>query len=173
MTSEDDTHEENVIRRMLSRAKSQNYSSMNRLRSSKPTYQRVIVDGDEGDKDALKCAELLSSIILTRDRYKDIDKGTEEDDITDLSVEGELALSQTDGVFSFTGMKTRGVISSKVKVSINGAPLTKAVPAWSPGATARLAQDCARRRTAPQSRHRRHGRRQKQVRRRTHSYLAF
>ena len=109
MTSEDDTHEENVIRRMLSRAKSQNYSSMNRLRSSKPTYQRVIVDGDEGDKDALKCAELLSSIILTRDRYKDIDKGTEEDDITDLSVEGELALSQTDGVFSFTGMKTRGV----------------------------------------------------------------
>ncbi|KAG5470661.1 hypothetical protein LSCM1_01907 [Leishmania martiniquensis] len=53
-----------------------------------PTYHRIMIDGDEGDKDYLKCAGILAHIIQTRQLYKDIDHGQLEVPLTAEELEG-------------------------------------------------------------------------------------
>ena len=52
-----------------------------------PTYYRIMIDGDEGDKDYVKCAGIIASIIQARQTYKDIDKGQLEAPLTAEEVE--------------------------------------------------------------------------------------
>ncbi|KAG5496317.1 hypothetical protein JKF63_02619 [Porcisia hertigi] len=40
-----------------------------------PTYHRIMIDGDEGDKDYLKCVGVIANIIQARQAYKNIDQG--------------------------------------------------------------------------------------------------
>jgi AMP deaminase len=52
-----------------------------------PTYHRIMIDGDEGDKDYLKCVAIIANIIQTRQTYKDVDKGQQESPLTAEEVE--------------------------------------------------------------------------------------
>ncbi|KPI90089.1 AMP deaminase putative adenosine monophosphate deaminase-like protein [Leptomonas seymouri] len=52
-----------------------------------PTYHRIMIDGDEGDKDYLTCVGIIANIIQARQTYKDIDKGQRETPLTVQEVE--------------------------------------------------------------------------------------
>ncbi|RNC57042.1 AMP deaminase [Trypanosoma cruzi] len=41
-------------------------------------FYNVSIDGDDGDRDFLKCAEMIANIILSRQSYKSFDKGEME-----------------------------------------------------------------------------------------------
>ena len=103
----------NVIRRMLHRARSNLGSSL--LRNSdegtsvgSTTYQRVIVEGDDGDKDFRKCCgPLLAPVINLRSKFKASDKG--EDDALEGDVvvgDADGFVTMVDGVYLFEGQKT-------------------------------------------------------------------
>ncbi|GET91598.1 adenosine monophosphate deaminase, putative [Leishmania tarentolae] len=47
-----------------------------------PTYHRIMIDGDEGDKDYLKCVGIMAQIIRSRQTYKDTDQGQLEVPLT-------------------------------------------------------------------------------------------
>ncbi|KPA84853.1 putative mitochondrial adenosine monophosphate deaminase-like protein [Leptomonas pyrrhocoris] len=52
-----------------------------------PTYHRIMIDGDEGDKDYLTSVGIIANIIQSRQTYKDIDKGQRETPLTVEEVE--------------------------------------------------------------------------------------
>ncbi|KAG5470247.1 hypothetical protein LSCM4_02941 [Leishmania orientalis] len=47
-----------------------------------PTYHRIMIDGDEGDKDYLKCVGIMAHIIQARQMYKNTDQGQLEVPLT-------------------------------------------------------------------------------------------
>ncbi|KAH9578693.1 Adenosine/AMP deaminase domain [Trypanosoma melophagium] len=79
-------------------------------------FHRVMIDGDAGDRDFAKCAELIANIIQARQAYKKCDKGEAETPINpeeieyiflyQRSTEG-APLTFENGVYSFSGMNTR------------------------------------------------------------------
>ncbi|PWU99350.1 putative AMP deaminase [Trypanosoma cruzi] len=81
-------------------------------------FYNVSIDGDDGDRDFLKCAEMIANIILSRQSYKSFDKGEMEvffgSDATDFIVQvdvqqagEESVLSFDGGIFRFKGMRTK------------------------------------------------------------------
>lgn len=99
-----------------------------------PNYHRIMIDGDEGDSDYLKCAEMIAELVMTRGKYKAMDQGQMEIPLTVdefhrmgqtkisgatppvfqtadqpaslLEPPSALALNFSHGVYSFTGMHT-------------------------------------------------------------------
>ncbi|RNF05084.1 adenosine monophosphate deaminase-like protein [Trypanosoma rangeli] len=79
---------------------------------------KLSIDGDDGDRDFLKCAEMIANIICSRQAYKDCDKGELEHPFeTDASeffaqLQGQhhgdgCVLKFDGGVYRFNGMKTK------------------------------------------------------------------
>ncbi|KEG09152.1 putative AMP deaminase, putative,adenosine monophosphate deaminase-like protein [Trypanosoma grayi] len=79
-------------------------------------YHRVVIDGDDGDRDFAKCVELIANVIRARQAYKNCDKGDVEsrygaEELDTLAVfaqpvEGH-GLTFERGVCRFKGMKTK------------------------------------------------------------------
>lgn len=100
-----------------------------------PTYHRIMIDGDEGDGDYMKCASIIAKVIQSRQAYKKIDGGQTEQPLTAAEVESlfeqaastmsaqaaspssvpdlsaaaasQFGLSFESGIFLFHGMKTK------------------------------------------------------------------
>ncbi|RNF25862.1 adenosine monophosphate deaminase-like protein [Trypanosoma conorhini] len=86
-------------------------------RSTYKKVYKVSIDGDDGDRDFLKCAGMIAAIISSRQAYKGCDKGelevSFESDALDLFTQlqgqqsGDGCVLKFDaGVYRFTGMKT-------------------------------------------------------------------
>ncbi len=80
------------------------------MTEARPTYNRIIVDGDDGDKEYEGCAPLIATCILLRSRYKDMDKGSAELlALTDTDPEPgpRTEFKMIDGVYVFSGQATQ------------------------------------------------------------------
>nr|CCC54174.1 putative AMP deaminase, fragment [Trypanosoma vivax Y486] len=79
---------------------------------------RVIIDGDDGDRDFAKCARMIADVILARQAYKRCDKGESESFLRPEEVDCGAHLNSAKGtvqqdqlrmncgVYAFEGMKT-------------------------------------------------------------------
>lgn len=89
------------------------------------TYHRVVVDGDDGEKEFVKCADMIARCINARNRYKHMDEGEAEDNeafdenenvisfiqavCSEQSAGDSSAFPMVDGVYTFRGMQTAAV----------------------------------------------------------------
>ncbi|ORC87328.1 putative AMP deaminase, putative,adenosine monophosphate deaminase-like protein [Trypanosoma theileri] len=81
-------------------------------------YHRVTIDGDAGDRDFAKSAEMIANVIRARQEYKKCDKGEAETRLNPEEIDylfhfqhstEDNPLTFERGIYSFSGMNTRVV----------------------------------------------------------------
>ncbi|TPP47276.1 Adenosine/AMP deaminase family protein [Leishmania donovani] len=76
-----------------------------------PTYHRIMIDGDEGDKDYLKCVGIMAHIIQARQAYKHTDQGQLEVPLTAEELERRYCGTAAPATSALGGSQAASVSS--------------------------------------------------------------
>nr|CCM18329.1 AMP deaminase, putative [Leishmania guyanensis] len=87
-----------------------------------PTYHRIMIDGDEGDKDYLNCVGVIAHIIQTRQAYKDTDQGQLEIPLTTEELERRYCSTAAAATSSVSAASRTASLSFLPSLSVAETP---------------------------------------------------